>query len=95
MAACSWRGTSDLSIILNEYLQYLFNWDVEILATDISTRALDLAKKVIMMSRGLRIYRKSSLKSILHRPMEGTWPRIPDPTDKTSAYESYKRLEKN
>lgn len=34
-----------LAIILNETLPYLFNWDVEIIATDISTRALDLAKK--------------------------------------------------
>ncbi len=45
-AACSTgEEPLTLSIILNEYLQYLFNWDVEILATDISTRALDLAKK--------------------------------------------------
>ncbi|MCK5236142.1 MAG: protein-glutamate O-methyltransferase CheR [Deltaproteobacteria bacterium] len=34
-----------LSMIINEALTYFFNWNVEILATDISTRALDLAKK--------------------------------------------------
>lgn len=45
-AACSTgEEPNTLAIIINEALPYLFNWDVEIIATDISTRALDLAKK--------------------------------------------------
>lgn len=45
-AACSTgEEPNTLAIIINEALPYPFNWEVEIVATDISTRALDLAKK--------------------------------------------------
>lgn len=47
-AACSTgEEPNTLAIILNEALPFPFNWDVEIIATDISTRALDIAKKGI------------------------------------------------
>ena len=47
-AACSTgEEPNTLAIIINESLPYLFNWDMEIIATDISTRALDIANKGI------------------------------------------------
>lgn len=47
-AACSTgEEPNTLAIIINEALPYLCNWNVEIIATDISTRALELAKKGI------------------------------------------------
>ena len=36
-----------LAMILTESLLYSFNWKIEVLATDISTRALDLARKAV------------------------------------------------
>lgn len=45
-AACSTgEEPLTLAVIINEAIQFLFNWDVEIVATDISTRALDIAGK--------------------------------------------------
>lgn len=54
-AACSTgEEPNTLAIILNEALPYLFNWDVEIIATDISTRALDISNKGIYDEQKLK-----------------------------------------